>query len=285
MLYSELRFTSGDGRLTLYARDYGGEGRSLLLMHGLTRNSADFEALAAALAGKYRLIVPDQRGRGLSEHDPDPAFYRPDVYAADMFALLAALLVERPSVVGTSMGGLIALVMNALRPGCFATAAFNDVGPVLSPEGLRRIGNYVGSTVSFADLDEAAEVCAAINRHAFPEYGPEDWRAWAQRTCREGPDKRLAFDYDPAIAQGFTDPGEKPDANLWPLWGLLGETPVLAIRGAHSDLLSPETLAEMERRHAGPFASVTVPGRGHAPMLDEPEAIAGLRAFLEEHQS
>ena len=282
MRYSERRYTGPDGSLSLYARDYGGDGPPLLMMHGLTRNSGDFDGLAAHLAGNYRLIVPDQRGRGRSDYDPDPSRYRPDVYAADMFALLEELGVERPGVVGTSMGGLIALVMNAMRPGIFPAVVFNDIGPVLSPEGLARIGGYVGGGKPMADWDEAASACAAINRDAFPDFAEADWRDWARRTCRELPDGRVEYAYDPAIAAGFEDTAA-PQPDLWPLWEALGDTAVLVVRGALSDLLSARTVETMGQRHRGPFAKVTVPGRGHAPLLDEPAALGAIRPFLQTH--
>ena len=283
MDYSEHRYQSACGQLTLFARDYPGDGPPLLLMHGLTRNSGDFEPLAQHLAGRYRLIVPDQRGRGLSQDDPDPAHYRPDIYAGDMFALLDSLGIESPGLIGTSMGGLMAMVMNAMKPSSFPAIVFNDVGPVLDEAGLGRIGGYVGGAEPFADWDAAADACAAINASAFPDFGKEHWQAWARRTCRELPDGRVTFAYDPAISDGFADIGDTPQPDLWPLWDALGETPVLVIRGALSDLLAPDTVAEMKDRHKGPFAHVDVPNRGHAPLLNEAEAIGAIIPFLEEH--
>ncbi len=283
MEYSEHRYRSACGQLELFARDYPGDGPPLLLMHGLTRNSGDFEPLAQHLAGQYRLIVPDQRGRGLSQDDPDPSNYRPDIYAGDMFALLESLGIERPGLIGTSMGGLMAMVMNALKPGDFPAIVFNDVGPVLDEEGLGRIGGYVGGTEPFEDWDAAAKSCAAINASAFPDFGEADWQAWARRTCRELPDGRVAFAYDPAIADGFADIGDAPQPDLWPLWDALGETPVLVIRGAVSDLLARDTVEQMKDRHTGPFVHIDVPNRGHAPMLDEPAALSAITSFLKEH--
>lgn len=283
MDYREHRYQSACGQLELFARDYPSDGPPLLLMHGLTRNSGDFEPLAQHLAGKYRLIVPDQRGRGLSQEDPVPANYRPDVYAKDMFALLESLGIKSPGLIGTSMGGLMAMVMNATKPGYFPAIVFNDIGPVLAPEGLARIGGYVGGGEPFADWEAAASACATINGDAFPGYAQADWQAWARRTCRELPDGRVAFAYDPAIADGFADIGDEPQPDMWPLWEALGNTPVLVLRGALSDLLTLETVDEMKQRHTGPFAHVDVPERGHAPMLDEPAALSAITAFLEEH--
>ncbi|WP_159977499.1 MULTISPECIES: alpha/beta fold hydrolase [unclassified Novosphingobium] len=291
MDYRVHRYRSACGRLDLAARDYaaqnpagGQQAPVLLMMHGLTRNSADFEPLAARLAGRYRMIVPDQRGRGLSQWDPDPAQYRPDVYAQDMLALLDDLGIVRAGLIGTSMGGLMAMVMNALRPGLAQAAIFNDIGPVLDPAGLARIQSYVGPSGAMADWSEAAARTRAINASAFPDYGSADWAAFARRVARENADGSVSFAYDPAIAQSVAgdDPQTVPP-DLWPLWDLLDEVPVLVVRGALSDLLSAATAQEMARRHAGAYAGVEVPRVGHAPILDEPAALAEIEVFLKEH--
>jgi len=278
------RYRSACGRLELYARVYEGEGPALLLMHGLTRNSADFEPLAAHLAGRYRLVVPDQRGRGISAYDPDPDNYRPDVYAADMFALLDDLGIASAGLIGTSMGGLMAMIMAATQPARVPAMVLNDVGPRIEAAGLARIQGYVGPSGDAADWAEAAARCAAINGAAFPDFAEADWLAFARRTCAATPEGRLRLAYDPAIAASVK--GDSPATvppDLWPLWDMLAALPVLVIRGALSDLLSAETVAEMGDRHAGPFAAVSVPKRGHAPMLDEPAALAAITRFLEEH--
>ena len=270
------RYSSGG--LDLYARDYPGEGPPLLLMHGLTRNSADFEPLVAHLVGRFRMIVPDQRGRGLSGYDPDPANYRPDVYAGDMFALLACLEIPRAGLVGTSMGGLMAFVMAAVRPDLVSSIILNDVGPYVEPAGLARIGSYVGLDTSIADWDDAANRCAAINAEAFPDFTHDDWLRFARRTCQQRSDGTIAFAYDPAIASGVQSTAVPPD--IWPLWDALAAVPVLLLRGEHSDVLSAATASSMAQRHTGVFAYTEVPGRGHAPLLDEPAALAAIDAFL-----
>ena len=282
--YRGHRYRSADGRLTLFARDYPGEGPPLLLMHGLTRNSADFEPLAAHLAGKYRLIVPDQRGRGLSEVDPDPANYRPDLYAADMWALLDSLDIERVTLIGTSMGGLMAMIMAATVPVRVSAILLNDVGPVVSNVGLDRLRGYVGGSAAMANWNEAADRCAAINGQAFPDYAQDDWMAFARRCCTEVPDGGIRFAYDPAISSGLQGP--EPNAappNLWPMWDMLTDFPMLLIRGEVSDILAAETADEMALRHRGPFARIDIAGRGHAPMLDEPAAVAAITEFLDRH--
>lgn len=287
MDYHIHRYRSADGRLDLVARDYPARKPAapvVLMMHGLTRNSADFDPLAAHLAGAYRLIVPDQRGRGLSEWDIDPAQYRPDVYAHDMLALLDGLGIARCGVIGTSMGGLIALVMNALRPELMQAIVFNDIGPVIEAEGLERIQSYVGPRGAMKDWTEAAARCRAINAQAFPDFGSADWQAFARRTCREQADGTVTFDYDPAISQGVSGEGATvvpPD--LWPLYVLMDRLPVLVVRGELSDLLSRETVLEMAQRHSGAYASAEVPRVGHAPILDEPAALSAITAFCKEH--
>jgi pimeloyl-ACP methyl ester carboxylesterase len=282
--YRDRRYRSADGRLTLFARDYPGDGAPLLLMHGLSRNSADFEPLAAHLAGSYRLIVADQRGRGRSDHDPEPANYRPDIYAADMWALLDSLEIERAGLIGTSMGGLMAMIMGATRADRVPAIVLNDVGPEIMTEGLDRIRSYVGGGSVLRDWDEAADRCAAINGQAFPDFGRADWLAFARRTCTERPEGGIVFAYDPAISssvQGAEPATVPPD--LWPLWDMLSDIPILLIRGGLSDLLSGDTAAEMGRRHRGPFTRIDIPNRGHAPLLDEPPAVAAIREFLDRH--
>jgi pimeloyl-ACP methyl ester carboxylesterase len=287
MDYRVHRYRSACGRLELAARDYPAAGDSapvLLMMHGLTRNSADFEPLAGRLAGRYRMIVPDQRGRGLSAWDPDPARYRPDVYAQDMLALLDGLGIGRAGLIGTSMGGLMALMINALRPELASAVVLNDIGPAIEAEGLARIQGYVGSGLPMASWDEAAARCRAINAAAFPDFGGADWMAFAKRTCAPNADGTVSFAYDPAISQGVS--GEDATVvppDLWPLWDLLSDKPVQVIRGEISDLLSRATVAEMASRHAGPYVSIEVPRVGHAPVLDEPAALAAIEAFCREH--
>lgn len=282
--YDAHRFRSADGRLDLHARIYPGDGPALLLMHGLTRNSADFDPLVAHLAGRYRLVVPDQRGRGLSDWDPDPANYRPDVYAADMFALLDGLGIERAGLIGTSMGGLMAMIMGASQPARVPLIVLNDVGARLEAAGLERIQSYVGPSKPLKTWEEAARACAANNASAFPGFGAEDWLAFARRTCRENDAGAPAFAYDPAIGESIkgTQPQTVP-AELWPLWDALSAMPVLVVRGALSDLLSAATVTEMAARHSGTFVQVEVPERGHAPLLDEAAARDAIEAFLARH--
>ena len=286
-LYREVRYRSADDRLDLFARDLpagkGDEKRiPLLMMHGLTRNSADFEPLIAALgAGNRRMVVPDQRGRGQSEYDPDPGNYRPDVYVQDMWVLLDRLGIDRVICIGTSMGGLMAMVMGAEQPNRIAGIILNDVGPEVSEVGLDRIRGYVGPSEPMASWEEAAARCEAINGGAMIGYRSDDWLAFAKRTCEELPDGRVRFAYDPAISASMEDeqPATVPP-DLWTLWDALDPIPLLALRVEFSDILTQQTLAKMARRRSGKMDYAEVSDRGHAPLLDEPIAAAAIARFL-----
>ena len=286
LAFEPIEYRSADGRLRLFARDYpaqsGGEKLPpLLMMHGLTRNSADFEPLIDALRPANRLIVPDQRGRGQSDYDPDPSNYRPDIYVEDMWALLADRMIDTVIPVGTSMGGLMSMIMAAQQPDRVAAIVLNDIGPVVDESGLDRIRDYVGGGEPSANWPEAAARCEAINRSAMEGFTAKDWLAFAARTCVEKPDGTVAFAYDPAISQGMeaADTTAVPP-DLWAMWDALVDIPVAVIGGAASDILSAPTVADMARRHRGRFMHAEVPGRGHAPLLDEPEAVALIAQLL-----
>ncbi len=285
--YREHRFLSADKRLTLFARDYPseqGDAPVLVLMHGLTRNSADFEALARHLMSGYRLIVPDQRGRGLSERDPEPTNYRPDVYAEDMWALLDSLNVSRAGLIGTSLGGLMAMLMAAAVPGRVRAIVLNDIGTEVMQEGIERIKAYTGQDKQMANWNEAANRCKEINAVALPDLRDSDWLTFARRTCVEQADGSVAFAYDPAISlQLESDQSNAVPADLWHIWDLVKSVPTLVLRGQFSDVLSTDTVSEMHHRHSGPFVSATVPNRGHAPLLDEQAALSEIERFLQNH--
>ena len=281
--YSDLVYRSHDGRLDLYARDYAGRDDlpPLLMMHGLTRNSADFEPLIAKLDSDRRIIVPDQRGRGRSEYDDNPALYNPLIYAQDMFALLQAVGCESAVMVGTSMGGLIAMLMAAQKPDCLNALILNDVGPEVNPEGIARLQGYVGQPVTIESWDDAAAYCRKIGAIAFPEFDDAQWMEFARRTFDEDTGGKPVAAYDPAISQGVK--GATPSAappDLWPVWQMLNGKPVLLIRGADSDILSAETANRMRATHGDLYQAVEIAGRGHAPMLDEDDAVAAIAQFL-----
>ncbi len=287
MSFADRFWTAPDG-LSLHARDYAaaaGPARApVICIHGLTRNARDFEALAPRLAAKgRRVLAVDVRGRGQSSWDPDPSRYVPPVYAGDILALMDALAIARAVFIGTSMGGLITLVVAAMRPTAIAAAVLNDVGPELAPEGLARIGGYVGGGAPIADWEGAAAYAKRLNEVAFPAYGSADWMAFARRlfSDREGVP---VLDYDPGISAAFKKtelkPGEEPPPpDLWPLFDTLSKRPLLTIRGETSDILSP-AIAEHMRLAAPDMAYAEVSAIGHAPMLDEPQALAAIDALL-----
>jgi pimeloyl-ACP methyl ester carboxylesterase len=283
MNFADVFFASDDG-LELYARDYPGpcrESPAVLCLHGLTRNSKDFWSLAEHLSASARVIVPDTRGRGRSARDPDPTRYQLPRYAADVEGLLDALEVGCAHVIGTSMGGLIAMTLLARSPARVASLVLNDIGPQIEPAGLARIAGYVGNGMSAPDWQAAAELVKANNHMAFLDYTEADWLAMARDLYvrRNG---RVWLDYDPAIASGLANGTAAPD--LWPLFRTASPRPLLVIRGEVSDLLSVATVARM--RETWPqVSSAVVPKRGHAPTLNEPVVRMAIDAFLRQQFS
>lgn len=279
--FEDIFYKSFDG-LTLYARDYdpGSLKPVVLCLHGLTRNSRDFHDLARGLTDDYRVISADQRGRGRSESDPNAANYRPDTYCEDMFTLLEHLKIKEITAIGTSMGGIMTMMMETLRPGLLRAAIINDIGPEINPAGLERIKSYVGGSGPFKSWNAAAKALKAQGPDVFPDYTDEDWIAFAQRTCTETGDGDIEFSYDTAIAKPFKHNDTAPDqTDLWPVFDALSRVPVLSIRGALSDILSSGTVEKMRRLHPD-FISVEIPYIGHAPMLNEPESLQAIQSFL-----
>ena len=285
--FVDRRWTSPEG-LSLHARDYApaaGPARPpVVAIHGLTRNSADFEVIAALIAQSCRRVLAvDVRGRGLSARATDPMTYTPDVYAGDMTALMEQTGISRAVFLGTSMGGLITMALTAIRPKAVVAAILNDIGPEVAPEGLARIAAYSGQPVDIGSWADAAAYAKRINAVAFPHYTDADWDAFARRIFHQQPDGEIALDYDPDIAVPIRAAGAKALVpNLWPFFRRLAKgRPTLLVRGATSDLLSEEIAARM-RKAARKMDYVEVPGVGHAPMLDEPEARAAIFPFLAE---
>jgi pimeloyl-ACP methyl ester carboxylesterase len=278
MNYVDVFFDSNDG-LRLYARDYPGPNTDspvVLCLPGLTRNSKDFDGLASALCSSYRMICPDQRGRGRSAKDHQPARYRPDVYVNDMIHLLDVLAVPYVSVIGTSLGGMMGILLTASQPSRVKALVINDMGPVIDPVGIARIISYVGKSAPVKTWADAIAQTKSTNGVAFPNYADAQWAAMTRNLyVQEG--TRPTLDYDPAIAQGFGAGTATPD--LWPLFDAMPPLPLMVIRGELTDILSLDTLAEMQRRR--PHMQVAhVPDVGHAPLLDEPAARSAIVNFL-----
>lgn len=283
-LYEDRYWTSSDG-LTLHYRNYPGpEGTAklpVLCMHGLTRNARDFGALAEALAATRRVIVTEMRGRGMSDYAKDSDTYSPLTYVQDVEKLLAEQEITRFAVVGTSMGGLMTMLMAAGKPGRMSAVVMNDIGPEVQTAGLARISGYVGQGRSYPTWVHAARGLAEAHGGAFPKFDLDQWLEMAKRTMVLSQNGRIVFDYDMAIAEPFAKPGNAAPPNLWLAFEALAGVPMLLVRGGLSDLLSADTVKQMGVRNPK-MRTITVPDVGHAPTLDEPEVRAAIHALLDE---
>ena len=273
-------WTSRDG-LKLHYRDYAGrtDRPPLLMLHGLTRNSRDFETVAARFAGDWRVIAVDFRGRGQSARDPNSAQYVAGTYAGDVIQLLDELGIDKAVFLGTSLGGLVTMIVATVASDRMAGVMLNDVGPELDYSGIDRIKTYVGKPVVFRDWDDAAEKLQERTGDVHPGYGRAEWLRFAKRICRET-DQGVEFDYDMAIADPFNagNTGEVPDG--WPYYRALAGRPILVLRGEMSDLLG-DAAAQRMATEIPDVEVVTVPRVGHAPDLDEPEAVEAIDRLLE----
>jgi pimeloyl-ACP methyl ester carboxylesterase len=286
--YTETTFTSNDG-LKLYARDYAPTANGLaslpiICIHGLTRNSADFEDVAPWLASLgRRVLAVDVRGRGHSDYDTEPKHYNPLVYADDVIAMAGAMGIARAVFIGTSMGGLITMTLALRKSSLVAAAVLNDVGPIISTRGLQRIANYTGKGEVLGNWEEAAAYTRSINELAFPSNTQADWEKWARRGFIETGSGQLAMRYDPNIAVPIRAGNLKPTSVIarYAFRRLARRRPTLLVRGVLSDLIEPAQAALM-RAMAPSMQYVEVAGVGHAPMLTEPEAQAALKTFLEQ---
>jgi pimeloyl-ACP methyl ester carboxylesterase len=272
-------FETSDG-LSLGFRDRG-EGMPVLCLPGLTRNGTDFDSVEAEHAGRARIIRLDLRGRGESDYDPDFRNYNALVEARDVVELLDHLGLDRVAILGTSRGGLIAMILAGTARDRLAGVLFNDIGPTVSPAGLARIIGYLGIRPAARTLDAYASEMAVAMAGEFPGVGPEKWRDFAARNlCQSAEGLELRYDpklRDAMLAQ-MDQGGAAPD--LWPLFDQLEGLPLALLRGANSDLLSRETADEMRRRRPD-MIFAEVPDRGHIPFLDEAESRAVITAFLD----
>jgi len=282
--------TAQDG-LKLHVRVYGAIATLALpvvCLPGLARTGADFHRLASALADDTmhpgarhprNVLALDYRGRGLSDYDNNPDNYSLPVELADVLSVLAALEIGRAVIVGTSRGGLLAMLLGSARPAAVAGVVLNDIGPVIEPHGLARIKGYVGQLPQPKSFEEAAEVLRQLFSPQFPALSTGDWMELAQRTFRDQ-GGRIIPDYDPKLAHALRDVDiERPLPDLWQQFDSLADVPMLIIRGANSDLLSPATFEAMRARRWQCDALV-VPDQGHAPLLTDDETISRIGAFV-----
>ena len=279
-------FISAPDGLRLHARCFGkrsSETLPVVCLPGLARTAADFDALALALANDKRrprrVIALDYRGRGQSEYDRDPANYNFQVELADVLAMTTALDALPAVFIGTSRGGILTMLLAVVRPGAIAGAVLNDIGPVIEPQGLMRIKGYVGRLPRPRDFEEAAEILRRLFDAQFPALSAADWLASAHRTFKQE-NGALVPTYDVNLAKTLEGVDfEKPLPPLWKEFDALSAVPVMAIRGANSDLLSAATVEAMRARRQA-MDTLEIPGQGHAPLLAEPDMIARIIEFV-----
>ena len=275
-------FTAADGLKLAY--DDRGEGPVLLCLPGLTRNMDDFEPVVDHFAHRARVIRMDFRGRGASGYDPDFSHYNVVQESQDVIGLLDHLGLDRAAILGTSRGGLVAMTLAATAKHRLSGVCFNDIGPVIDPAGLTYIMGYLGLPPTDPDFDTALRDIPKRMGARFPNVPTDIWATYIRRIWNVAEDGTLSLRYDPklrdaTLAQMAAAEGQ-PAPDLWPLFAALDGLPVALIRGANSDLLSPQTAAKMQAlRPDMIFADVA--DRGHVPFLDEPESLSVITQFLD----
>ena len=267
-------FKTSDG-LRLHYEDQG-EGAPILCLSGLTRNSTDFDYVLPYLLGEHRVVRLDYRGRGRSQRAPNWDSYTIPTEARDVLELLAHLGLDRVAILGTSRGGLIAMSLALLAKERLDGVCLVDIGPEIAPEGLDAIKDYVGRNPEARTHEEAVAMRAELMA-GFEGVPESRWREEVEKHYRETEDG-LVINYDPRLRDAVLEAGAQPAPDLWPLFDALSGLPLACIRGANSDLLAPATLAEMRRRRPDMIVA-EVPGRGHVPFLDEPEALEALNEW------
>ena len=273
-------FESKDG-LKLYYRDFGSDqtGTPVICLPGLTRNSRDFEDLANYLSTRRRVITTDLRGRGFSEYDPNWENYHPPTYVDDVWTLLDHLGIEKIIVIGTSLGGLCSMVMSATRGERVAGVVMNDIGPEINPAGIVRVQEYTGRIPRVSSWDEAIEQSKEIYGEWLPGLSDEDWQKMAWRAYREDENGVPRLDMDNNIGEAVRNVGPQK-GDPWALFESFGTKPVTLLWGVDSDILTKDIIDKMVARKPD-LEVVPVANRGHVPLLDEPECLAAIDAFLE----
>lgn len=282
--FDERYFNSSDG-LRLYFRDYAQapstDRAPILCLPGLTRNSRDFDPLAKRLAGDRRVISPDLRGRGMSEYDGHWSNYHPAQYVADIWLLFGLLEISQVVVIGTSLGGWLAMSMASERPEAITASVINDIGPDVHAAGLARVKAAAGNLDKVEDFAQAVVQTRSCYEVAFPDWTADQWSWYTETTYQRTSDGQYDLNYDRnighAVRQGVSDLRQDP----WHLFDGLLKIPTLLLRGELSDILTEEIALKMRQRKPD-LHIATVPNRGHAPLLDEPEAINAISRFMAE---
>jgi pimeloyl-ACP methyl ester carboxylesterase len=269
--------------LRLHYRDYPASPRGrqlpIICLPGLTRNARDFAELADRLAGKRRIIAVELRGRGESAPAKDPMSYTPETYVEDLEALIGQRALDRFILFGTSLGGMLSMVLTSKYPDKVAGVLLNDVGPAIDPAGLARIKSYVGRGASFPTWLHAARGLSDVHHVAYPDYGIDEWLGMAKRLCRLTAAGRIVLDYDSALAEPLKAQGNEALPEIWPLLEALKPIPALLVRGELSDILSVATADRMEAE-LPLMERLELPGVGHAPTLGEPGCDAAIDRLL-----
>lgn len=277
----EDRYWWSRDNLRLHYRLYPGrdDRPPIVCIPGLTRNARDFETVAERLAGEWRVICVDLRGRAESAYSKDPMTYVPLVYLQDLERLFEEAGITRFVGLGTSLGGIMLMLIASTDPERVAGALLNDIGPTLEETGLDRIRQSVGTGGGQPTWVHAARAVAEVQGTIYPDFGLEDWLRIAKRLYRLNSAGRVVLDYDQRIAEPFRAPGGEVGVDLWPTLEGLKRCPVTVLRGGLSDLFSDATLRRMGERL--PHADlVTVPRVGHAPTLEEPDSVAAIDRLL-----
>jgi len=273
-------FQSSDG-LNIFYRDFGGQndGTPLICLPGLTRNSRDFDDLAKYLSNRRRVITVDFRGRGFSDYDPTWQNYHPLTYVSDVWTLLDLLNIRRVIIVGTSLGGLCAMVMAAQQGERIAGVVMNDIGPEINPAGIARISEYTGRAAPVTNWEEAAQQTKDIYGEWLPGLSDDDFMRMARRAFREIEDDVPRLDMDINIGRAVREVGPQK-GDPWELYSALIDTPVTLLWGVMSDILTTDIIEKMKTAKPD-LEVVPVADRGHVPLLDEPESLLAIDAFLE----
>ena len=275
------RFWYSAEGLRLHYRNYEGprDKPPIFCIPGLTRNARDFEPVAERYAGEWRVLCVELRGRGMSDNDPEPSRYTPHYYVADLLKLLDQEGIADAVFLGTSLGGICTMLLALTDADRIAGAMLNDIGPVIDQAGIDRIGGYVGRETHFDSWDEAIDALVERNREVFPKWKRGEWERFAHRIMHETPEG-FCFQYDMRIAENFRAATEGPQGANWNLYESLAGRPVTILRGALSDLLSPDVADQMVERLDGDAELVVVPDVGHAPNLEEPESQGAMDRLL-----